>query len=307
MDQVPGAEISEGQNGTVLKRVAIIEGVESNADNRLAIAMAALWKNGYTRGSFPYQGSTLPLDTISIVPASEKSTTKFKATLVYQLASGTTTLPGENEPARLRVGGSVQSTTTNFFIDEVPFTADEANPLLPGGFYNHDREIKVSYTQPIFNDDGEPIGSVGDPITQGAEVGYVLPMRTFEYTRRERFPHTYGEEGEWSNPGHKAGTLLGTINKEEFEGAPKDTVLCTQVTGVPTGEVNVYDVTYGFEYNAKTWHAVVTYKDPETGERPPWLVIGVDTLSPDELADAGIRRFRIYHRFDFTLLNLVVT
>lgn len=284
IDTLEDLGITHGPDGIVGRRTGVLSGVGGASRDRLSLALQQL-EATYKRGDHYSRVHQIPLDTIDLRPADPKSTDTFRFTLVYQYPQyGTTLADSQGEP-RKEINGVVQSTQTNFFIEEIEFTGTEAEGLI-----NKDHQIQTYLT----DEDGERYE------TQGKLVELSKPSITLRFQRRE----TYKGGGPYETPGDKAYDFLWHINDDVWLGAAKHTVLCTELSAT-TMDNQTWLVTYGFQHDRDTWHVTSMHTDPTTGD--PVKLVGIKGQEPNvkgAKVNEACRRFRIYPEADFSQLPI---
>lgn len=171
--------------------------------------------------------------------------------------TGTSGTASETEPVIMRlVSGSVLTTTE---VDK------DGNPIV----------LQHTYTS-------GPKAGATDQV--GGAVEIEVPVQVFEGRRLES-----------GSPRDKGRDYVGAVNATPFAGDPArtwkiDAIECDTRDGGLT-----YDVLYRASYNPDTWDSRAVYIDPDTGQRPPDLVVG-----------EGLKIVRVRPEVDFGPLNLVV-
>lgn len=105
------------------------------------------------------------------------------------------------------------------------------------------------------------------------------------------------ERREAASPFAKSVANVGKINSVALgSGAfAEKTLLCVGIEGTTTDDGETWQVSYRFQYSARTWVAEVVYTDPETGMPAEGVVIATNT---------GYKQVDAYGEVDFTGLNL---
>jgi hypothetical protein len=276
-DMAEGPRLTYGPNGFIGTRVAQVTNVTGTTSTRLYRALFAVQQttDGALGSFYPGLPVNIPLTSYDVRQPKDDSLPTILVTCTYDIPRDTTPLPRGVGESRLQISGTVEMASTQFYIEEVPFAEDVTDP------FDVDKQM-LTY---LVEEDGTTVKS-----TCAHEVQFPKPMEMLELSRRETKEQFLANKN----------IAMGKINSKEIVAlgsdgnpVPKHTLLCADVTGTSTDDIN-YDVRYLFQFKNDTWNVVVVYRDKETG------------LVPTEglVLNKGIRRFRVIHEADFDLLQL---
>lgn len=137
-------------------------------------------------------------------------------------------------------------------------------------------DITLEHT---FEREDDAGGIVEETVEQIAEIEYLLPVIKMSFSRKET-----------SDPFNKAAKYLGKINLSNFQGQPRHTVLCTNLSGQSNDDGETYQVDYEFQIG--TWNPTVIFKDDN----------GTPVENP--VKGKGIKEVQIYQEANFNDLRL---
>jgi len=227
-DLVDG-QITSGPDGLTLTRVALVEGLTSNADERM---LEAITVTGIPRrGDFHPSIAGLAVASVSAVPVGAG---QARVTITYGVYNVTLNPPDESAPPQVTVGSTVQGVETNLDVDGNAMKLDffVADPDENGNVFYR----QVEYTGTVSKQD---------------------PQTVARFSRREPFA-----------PLTKSKTYVGKMNSNAFLGDPPRYWLCTRIEGTSNDGGLTYQVEYEFQRNASTWDVTIVGIDDQTDQPP---------------------------------------
>lgn len=230
-----------------------------------------------TSGQCPQRGDPhpdIPNLSADVITGELKDPTTAQITVQYSVLSAVTAEPGNNLPALLTFGSSVQSQDTNVDSD-----GDQLIDIYDGSAGD------------LFDQFGNPLST-----SSNSTVSAQVPTSCLRFMRREL-----------TTPDVAAGTYVGYINEDDFAAQmltttfPPKTILCTRVDGETQDEGVSFIVTYEFIFNPHTWDVGSFYIPPvDAYNEDGKLVAGSGQVIPTEAPTIH----QIYGTLSFSPLNL---
>jgi hypothetical protein len=201
----------------------------------------------------------LVVSSVSVRPVPGSAAMAW-VSVAYESPTKNTTTPSEFANTEIEVGATVSALDTSVDKDG--------------------NEMVLYHTQETTDEDGNVITKELPPQPGKASVQEPNPYISFQ--RREPIP--FDIDKSINNVGH--------VNKVQWYGSSPRTWLCTAIRARLDGDA--FQVSYEFQYRARTWDVELVYTDPSTG-----------APVADAVEDVGRAKFQIYPEADFNRLGIV--